>query len=154
MRIFILLIFAIYANAWTFNQKHFSQLTPAQLNVLDITYLTGALTSHRLGEYLTAISVVETRAGKFDFNDNHICGHMQVSTHYTLATCKMLEDGPYLSALEAKDNFLYWLKQTNGDYDKAAQHYNAGWKLVPHSKIYLFRIHSVLKTIRASGRFK
>lgn len=146
MRLLVLLL-PMFLSAWTFDIKQLYTYSPYQKEVLRQSYLVGD--QYDIGLTLSAIAIIETRAGKFDFKKNHICGPHQINTNFTSTSCEALESNPFLSALEAKESFLYWYNYSK-TFTKAIKHYNAGFKLVPHSKIYYNRFMLVFNTLRAN----
>ena len=131
---------------WEFNKTHLENLTEQQKEILRISYLVGA--EKDLGLTLASIAVVETRVGKFDFTNNHICGVHQININYVKAKCKVVESNPYISAKLARDNLMFWLKIRKGDLKKAIRMYNVGYLNHPHQYVYLNRVYKVKKVLQ------
>ena len=148
---YLLLFIPFILNAWTFQLENIKTYNNSQLEVLRVAQSVGL--SHDLDLTLMTLAIVETRAGKYDFKKNHICGPMQINTNFVTASCKELETSPYLSAKLAMANFKYWLKQTKGNHAKAVMHYNGGWNTTKHGKVYLKRFRLVLKELQANPRY-
>lgn len=144
MRLLLLLV-PFILNAWTFKLTDIDNYSQKQLETLRVSYLVGYEKDLHLT--LTSIAVVESRAGKFDFNDNHICGAHQLNTDFTESTCESLESNPFVSALEARDNFMYWYRYS-GSWRQAIKHYNGGFNTTTHGKEYLRRVLVVMKQIK------
>lgn len=154
----ILALLCVNLCAWSFTQKDFDNLSPSQLEVIDVHYLTGE--QRGLGLRLAAITIAETQAGKLDFKDNHICGAAQLD--YTLldnVTCEQLEGNPYISAYYALQNLLDWttgieevtLKPFTRTLDKATMMYCVGYTQDPHQHTYLARVKQAELILQQNG---
>lgn len=145
----LLLLTSSLAFSWTFTQQDFNNLSKEQMKILDISYLVGS--QKGFGATLATIALVETRASVHnDLNDNHICGVHQIDINYADILCETVASNPYISALLARDNFLFWYNGVaKQNWSKALIMYNGGYRHNPHGKEYLRRINLVYPIVYA-----
>ena len=110
-----------------------------------MSQMVGEQHSTKVGLYLMAIAIVETRAGKRDFNVNHICGAHQLDINYAKVSCSVVESNHYVSAKLALANLLFW--KEGRTWDKALKMYNVGYTNHPHGKEYLRRIKLTIRIL-------
>lgn len=133
---------------WTYTLDDLLKLSPAQIEVLRVSYLVGE--SKDLGYTLQAISIVENNARMTDKNKNRICGPHQVDYVYAETTCEALESNPYVSAMAALGNLLFWQKKYKGiDWRTNLIYYNGGdVNYNKHGPEYIRRVSLVYKLLR------
>mgnify|MGYP000442254936 CR=1 FL=1 len=163
MRLLILtLLVAINLYSWEFTQKNLQEMTPKQLQILKESYEIGKQID--LGYTLAAITVVETRVGKYMREENY-CGVHQVSINTTklrfnslarykhTRLCELINNSSELSAKLALSELMYWNKvRTN--WSEVVMSYNGGWNTTKHGVTYLSRIRKVVKVLQNNTEWK
>jgi len=145
---YLFLLLPILLNSWSFTEQDYQNLTPEQRYNIDISYLVGQ--EKDLGLTLASIALVETRATVAnDSNSNAVCGVHQIHTDHVDIPCYAIESNVYLSAMLARDNFLFWYNgPANKSWRKALIMYNGGYHFNPHGNEYVRRITMVFKVLK------
>lgn len=149
----LLLILCINLFAWDFKYKELSQ------EEADLTNkLIKIGEPHGLGLELAAIGIVETRLGKFESNNNYICGMHQLNTSITMKRinskgdknklCEELNTNENLSSIFALNELIYWKKYNKNNISKMIMCYNSGFEKSNHSKEYLRRFMVVYNELK------
>lgn len=143
---------------WDFKFEHILKYNKNQIEVLKYSYIIGSQKDLELT--LTAIAIVETRAGLFKSKNNKYCGPHQISMETALKRepssdlylCEAVRDNAYLSAYMALEELSYWFSLKKS-WRQSIKHYNGGWNTSKHGEEYLRRFMLVYNELKANKRY-
>ena len=154
MKILILVsILCVSLFSWDFN---YNELTENETKLTEKLIKIGE--PHGLGLELAAIGIIETRLGKYESNNNYICGIHQINTKIAMKRigsngdknkfCNEINTNKNLSSILALNELIYWKKYTRNNIKKMITKYNSGFEKSSHSDEYLRRFMIVYKELK------